>query len=157
MPGKEFVDRRTKACLDTGRQLVALGMKGAGFSPKTNILLFKVFVRSKLEAGLPLLLPRQLLFRRLEAVQRTVVARMMYCSGNSSGPILLSLCNLPRMEFRHKFLRSRFVQRVTNLPENHILKQMSRGADSYFSKLSKDAFASEQVQQSRRRASLLPR
>jgi hypothetical protein len=36
--------------------------------PKTDIPLFKVFVRSKLEAGLLLILPRQMLFRWLEAI-----------------------------------------------------------------------------------------
>ncbi len=142
---KEFVERRAKMCIEAGMKLLSLGMNLGGLSPRTNRRLYKVFVRSKLEAGLPLVLPRVAISRRLDAAQRTVVARMFHCSPNSSGPILLAICNLPRITFRHKLLRSRFVHRVAQLSDTHILKLMSLGRGSFLERLGIDVFTVEEA------------
>lgn len=142
---EEFVNRRCKGAIEAGYKLISLGMNSGGFSLRNNVTLYKTFVRSKLEALCGILPPSRLLAKKLEAAQRTILARIFFCSPNSSGTILRSLTNCPTMAFRMKYLRSRYVRRVLNLPTTHILRRMQSCLKFYVDKLMKDTFTLKQL------------
>jgi len=147
---QEFLERRCKSAVDAGLRLISLGMNVGGFPLKSCSTLYKVFIRSKLEAGVGLLPDSKLVARKLEAAQRTVLARIFFCSPSSSGTILRSLLNCPSMAFRFKFLRSRFYHRVLCLPETHILRRLQPANHFYIDKLAKNSFSAQDVKASNR-------
>ena len=47
-----FVERRCKLAVDAGLRMISLGMNIGGFPLKVSSMLYKTFIRSKLEAGI---------------------------------------------------------------------------------------------------------
>lgn len=148
---KEFLDRRCKSAVVAGHRLISLGMNAGGFPLKACSMLYKVFIRSKLEAGVGILPDSKTIARKLEAAQRTVLARIFFCGPTSSGTILRSLLNCPSMAFRCKFLRSRYLHRVLLLPDTHILRRLQPAKHFYIEKLVKNSFSLQEVRPSNRR------
>lgn len=140
-----FVARRCKGAIDAGLRLSSMGMNVGGFSVRNSVLLYKTFIRSKLEACLGILPQASWMTRKLEAAQRTVLARIFFCSPNTSGVILRSLTNCPSMAFRTRYLRSRYVQRVLNLPLTHVLRRQQSAERWYVDCLRKDNFTSQEL------------
>lgn len=136
----EYVNRRTKIATDAGHRIAALGMNVGGFSIRNSSMLYKIFIRSKIEAGAGILKITKRIANKLESAQRSTLGRMFFVSPNSSGTILRSLTNCPSILFRMKFLRSRYVYRTRSLPDTHILKRMSTVKRPYTSILGKDIF-----------------
>lgn len=147
---KEFVERRCKTAVDAGMKLVGMGMNLGGFAPSVASMLYKVFIRSKLEANSCLIPKNSSLTKKLEAAQRKILARFFFCGPNSSGTIVRSLMNAPSMEFRQKFLRSRYVHRSNELETNHVLRRTMLSTKSYMKKLAKDIFDKDQCTNSGR-------
>lgn len=141
---KKFIERRCKNAVDAGMKMVAMGMNFGGFSPQVSSMLYKVFIRSKLEAGSCLIPQNKILTKKLEAAQRKILARILFCGPNSSGTIVRSLLNTPTMAFRQKYLRSRYVHRLQELPENHILRQSMNCPRNFLKKLGRNTFAKEE-------------
>jgi hypothetical protein len=140
---QEFVNRRCKTAIDAGMKLVGMGMNLGGFSPSLCSMLYKIFIRSKLEAGSCLIPKNNLLMKKYEAAQRTILARFFFCSKNSSGSIVRSLMNAPRMAFRQKFLRSRYIHRTLAL-EDHIVKKIMNSSRNFLKRLAKNTFSKEE-------------
>lgn len=146
LPSK-FIKRRCEITTTAGMKLAMMGMNIGGFPQHILINLYKTFIRSKLEASTCLLVPLKKSLRKIEAAQRTVLARIFFCSGHcTSGPILMGICGVPSMSFRQKFLRSRYVARVNALPQSHILQMMRSDRKFFLNRLSKDVFIAEDLQ-----------
>ena len=143
----EFIKRRCDITVNSGMKLAMLGMNIGGFPQHVLINLYKTFIRSKLEASTCLLVPLKKNLRKIEAAQRTVLARIFFCSGHcTSGPILMGICGVPSMSFRQKFLRSRYVARANALPHSHILQRMRSDKKFFLNRLKKDTFVVEDLQ-----------
>ena len=141
---EEFVKRRCKNAVDAGMKLVAMGMNLGGFTPSLCSMLYKIFIRSKLEAGSCLVPQSDARTKKYEAAQRTILARFFFCGKNSSGTIVRSLMNAPRMSFRQKYLRSRYVHRVQELGEDHVIKMVMNQPRNFLKRLNKNIFDKEQ-------------
>ena len=141
---KEFIDRRCKSAVDAGMKLVGMGMNLGGFSPQIASMLYKVFIRSKLEAGICLIPQNQQFIKKLEAAQRKILARFFFCGPNSSGTIVRSLMNAPTMAFRMKFLRSRYVHRVEELYSEHVVRSIMNNSRCFLNKLKKCNFSKDE-------------
>lgn len=142
----EFIKRRCKNAVDAGMKLVGLGMNLGGFTPPVASMLYKVFIRSKLEAGSCILPESKRLTKLLEAAQRKILARFFFCGQSSSGTILRSLMNAPTMSFRQRFLRSRYVHRCKGLENTHIVNTIMDSARNYLLKLEKGIFPKDECE-----------
>jgi hypothetical protein len=141
---QEFVKRRCKTAVDAGMKLVAMGMNLGGFSPALCSMLYKIFIRSKLEAGSCLIPQNDARTKKYEAAQRTILARFFFCSKNSSGTIVRSLMNAPRMAFRQKYLRSRYVHRTQELGASHIVNKVMNSPRNFLKTLEKKTFGKDE-------------
>lgn len=141
---QEFVNRRCKTAVDAGMKLVAMGMNLGGFSPPLCSMLYKIFIRSKLEAGSCLIPQNNMRSKKYEAAQRTILARFFFCSKNSSGTIVRSLLNAPRMAFRQKYLRSRYIHRTQDLGESHIVNKVMNCPNNFLKRLKKNTFSNNE-------------
>lgn len=141
---EKFVNRRCKTAVDAGMKLVAMGMNLGGFTPALCSMLYKIFIRSKLEAGSCIIPQNVARTKKYEAAQRTILARFFFCGKNSSGTIVRSLMNAPRMSFRQRYLRSRYVHRTQDLGENHIIKKVMNRPCNFLNRLGKNIFAKEE-------------
>ena len=119
-------------------------MNLGGFSPPLCSMLYKIFIRSKLEAGSCLIPQNDTRLRKYEAAQRNILARFFFCSKNSSGTIVRSLMNAPRMAFRQKLLRSRYFHRTQGLGENHIVNKVMNSPRNFLKKLEKNIFSNNE-------------
>ncbi len=137
---KDFVERRCKTSVEAGMKLVSMGMNLGGFSPQIAAMLYKVFIRSKLEAGI-CLIPKNVTFtKKFEAAQRKILAKFFFCGQNSSGTIVRSLMNAPTMAFRQKYLRSRYVYRINELGNSHVVQTSMNHPKSFLNKLKNNVF-----------------
>lgn len=141
---KDFIERRCTLAVEAGQKLVGMGMNLGGFTPQTASMLFKVFIRSKLEAGICLIPETKAIVRKLEAAQRIILARFFFCGPNSSGTIVRSLMNAPTMAFRMKYLRSRYVHRVLELNPDHIVQRTGNNNRGLIKKLQQQVFVKEE-------------
>lgn len=141
---KDFVERRCKTAVEAGMKLVSMGMNLGGFSPQVASMLYKVFIRSKLEAGICLLPKNVILTKKYEAAQRKIIGRFFFCGPNSSGAILRSLFNAPTMAFRQLYLRSRFAHRALRMESSHVVVASMNHPRSLLKKLLKYTFQEEE-------------
>jgi len=140
---KDFVERRCKLAVEAGMKLVSMGMNLGGFSPQVAAMLYKVFIRSKLEAGI-CLIPKNVTFtKKYEAAQRKILAKFFFCGPKSSGTIVRSLMNAPTMAFRQKYLRSRYVYRTSELGNSHVVQTSMTHPRSFLNKLKKNVFTKD--------------
>ena len=141
---KEYISRRCENAITAGMRLIAMGMNLGGFSPHISAMLYKVFIRSKLEAGINLIPENKQLAKKLEAAQRKILARLFFCGPNSSGTIVRSLTNTPTMEFRMKYLRSRYVHRTNALEPTHIVRSIMKNRHCLLNKMKKNIYTKEE-------------
>lgn len=141
---KDFVERRCATAVEAGMKLVSMGMNLGGFTPQVASMLYKVFIRSKLEAGICLIPKNAMFTKKYEAAQRKILARFFFCGPNSSGTIVRSLMNAPTMAFRQKYLRSRYVYRTSELGNGHVAQSSMNHPRSFLNKLKKDVFGKDE-------------
>ena len=141
---KAFIERR---CVETKRaaeKLSGMGMNIGGFSVAASSLLYKVFIRPKLESSMCILLPLKRTATILDRTQNQILRRIIRAGRTASGVITRSLLQAPSMTQRIKWLRSRYIRRFDNILEsNHILKQASTKPRSWLSRLRKGCYPEE--------------
>ena len=143
--GDAYLKRRIEETLTAANRLSGMGMNIGGFSPSTNALLYKVFIRPKIEASLCILPPLKKFTNLLDKVQGQILRRIIRASKTCSGIILRSLFQIQSLTFRMKWLRTRFIRRFdTVIESSHILKLSSSRNNSWISrKLGKHIFPIE--------------
>ena len=101
------------------RYMYSLGLNFRDFEPKTNVTLFKSFIRSKLEYGLAITTPTKGLMKKINSVQHRAICRMscIQSQGTAADTIHL-LYGLTEMEQRAKILRSKYLLRMQFLNQN---------------------------------------
>ena len=112
---ESFIRRRIEG---TEKAAVALGRLGAnigGFSTRTCSLLYRTFLRSKLEAGLCIIGQTAGRKQKVESCQQRMMARLMGVGPKTSGAIMRGLLGLPKMSARWNQLRIGYVRRVERL------------------------------------------
>ena len=141
----KFIKRRSEETLTSATRLSGMGMNIGGFSIAANVLLYKVFIRPKLEASLAILPPLKKISNQLDKIQGQVLRKIIRASRSCSGVIIRSLLQIPTMAFRMKWLRSKYTRRFSQkLEENHILKLSSSRNVSWIRKvLFKDVFSED--------------
>ena len=141
----KFIKRRSDEALSVAIRLSGMGMNIGGFSTAANVLLYKVFIRPKLEASIAILPPLKKIGHQLDKIQAQILRKIIRASKTCSGIILRSLLQVPTMAFRMKWLRTRYLRRFSNLIEDsHILKLATSLSSSWINRtLRKDIFLSE--------------
>lgn len=130
-----FVKRRCQEATSSANRLIGMGMNLGGFSPSACSILYKVFIRPKLEASMCILPPLKKIKEALERSQAAILRRILRAGKTSSGPIVRSLLQIPTMEFRVKWLRTRYMRRFRNVIEpEHILKLSSSHSNSWINR-----------------------
>ena len=134
-----FVKRRCEDAITDANRLIGMGMNVGGFSPAACGILYKVFIRPKIEASMCILPPLKEIMNKLERTQCGILRRILRAGKTSSGTITRSILQMPTMTHRIKWLRTRYVRRYRGiLEEEHILKLASVGNTSWINrKLSK--------------------
>lgn len=136
-----FVKRRCKEATSSANRLIGMGMNIGGFSPTACSILYKVFIRPKLEASMCILPPLKKITEALEVNQCAILRRILRAGKTSSGPIARSLLQIPMMKFRVKWLRTRYMRRYRFIESEHILKLASDEPSSWINrKISLDIF-----------------
>ena len=145
-----FVKRRCQDAVLAANRLIGMGMNLGGFSPSACSLLYKVFIRPKLEASMCILPPLKKVSKALESTQCQILRRILRAGKTSSGQIIRSILQIPSMSHRIKWLRTRYVRRFqTVLEDQHILKLVSQSNLSWINrKLSRAIYSSEIDKQS---------
>ena len=136
-----FVKRRCKEATTSANRLIGMGMNIGGFSPAACSILYKVFIRPKIEASMCILPPLKKITDALEVSQCAILRRILRAGKTSSGPIARSLLQIPTMKFRVKWLRTRYMRRSCFIENEHILKLASSEPSSWINrKLSTNTF-----------------
>lgn len=140
---KAYIKRRAEESIRTADKLIGMGMNLGGLPLKASSILYKVFIRPKLEASMCILPTLKLIHEKLEQAQCKILRRILRTSKNSSSTICRSLLQTPRMYQRLKWLRTRFIRRFDNvLEETHVLKAVCDSESSWIeSKLRKDIYS----------------
>jgi hypothetical protein len=139
-----FVKRRCKEATASANRLIGMGMNLGGFSPSACSILYKVFIRPKLEASMCILPPLKKITDALEVSQCAILRRILRAGKTSSGSIARSLLQIPTMEFRLKWLRTRYMRRYRFIEQEHVLKLVSSEASSWIHrKISPQVFDNE--------------
>ena len=122
-----------------------MGMNVGGFSPAACSILYKVFIRPKIEASMCILPPLKKILNQLERTQTGILRRIIRAGKTCSGVITRSIMQIPSMSHRIKWLRTRYVRRFRFiLEEEHILKMASQGITSWINrKLSRAIYPDE--------------
>ena len=140
-----FLNRRCEDAAVAANRLIGMGMNVGGFSPYACSLLYKVFIRPKLEASTCILPPLKKIVHQLERTQTGILRRIIRAGKTSSAILTRSILQIPSMSHRVKWLRTRYVRRFRNtLEEGHILKLASKGPASWINrKLSRAIYPDE--------------
>ena len=140
-----FVKRRCEDAVLSANRLIGMGMNVGGFSPAACSILYKVFIRPKIEASMCILAPLKKISQLLERTQCGILRRILRAGKTSSGQIIRSILQMPTMAHRIKWLRTRYVRRfLTILEDQHILKLSSQGNSSWINrKLSREIYPPE--------------
>jgi len=132
---KTFLNRRTTEAIRSAEKLAGMGMNLGGLPLSTSAIIYKVFIRPKLEASVCILPPLKLIFKKLEQAQCLILRRILRTGPTASSTICRSLLQVPRMYHRVKWLRTRFIRRYDNvLGEGHVLKLVSAPHTSWIEK-----------------------
>ena len=132
---KSFVKRRCEEAISAANRLIGMGMNLGGFSPYACCTLYKVFIRPKLEASMCILAPLKNISDTLEKTQTGILRRILRAGKTSIGVIIRSILQMPSMQHRIKWLRTRYVRRFQHLLEDaHILKLASQGISSWINR-----------------------
>jgi hypothetical protein len=144
MDEKAFIERRCAETKRAAEKLSGMGMNIGGFSVAASSLLYKVFIRPKLEASMCILSPLKRTATILDRTQNQVLRRIIRAGRTASGVITRSLLQAPSMTQRIKWLRSRYTRRFDNILESsHILKQASSSPRSWLNRLRKGCYPEE--------------
>lgn len=137
---KDFVDRRIRDSINACYLLSRIGMNCGGLSMPASALLYKCFVRSKLEASLCILPLNKSHVSRIESAQQRMLSIILGVGIHTSGTIMRSLLNLPRMSFRIKWLRTSYCRRFVRLNSSFFARKAMSSANSLVYRLSMDIF-----------------
>ena len=130
-----FVKRRCEDAIASANRLIGMGMNVGGFSPAACSILYKVFIRPKIEASMCILAPLKKISQQLERTQSGILRRIIRAGKTSSGQILRSILQMPTMDHRIKWLRTRYVRRFQSvLEDGHILKLASQSNVSWINR-----------------------
>lgn len=142
---QSFVKRRCEDAISSANRLIGMGMNVGGFSPAACSILYKVFIRPKIEASMCILPPLKKILNQLERTQTGILRRIIRAGKTCSGVITRSILQIPSMPHRIKWLRTRYVRRFrTILEDEHILKLASQGTTSWINrKLSRAIYPDE--------------
>ena len=141
---KAFIERRCAETKRAAEKLSGMGMNIGGFSVAASSLLYKVFIRPKLEASMCILSPLKRTAAILDRTQNQVLRRIIRVGRTSSGVITRSLLQAPSMTQRIKWLRSRYIRRFDSILEtSHTLKQASTHQRSWLNRLRKGCYPEE--------------
>ncbi len=140
-----FLKRRCEDAVVAANRLIGMGMNVGGFSPYACSLLYKVFIRPKIEAGMCILPPLKKIASQLERTQTGILRRIIRAGKTSSAILTRSILQIPSMSHRVKWLRTRYVRRFRNvLEDGHVLKLASQSATSWINhKLSRTIYPDE--------------
>lgn len=140
-----FVNRRREEANRAADKLIGMGMNLGGLPLKAAAILYKVFIRPKLEASMCILPPLKCISKSLESSQCAILRRVLRTGKTASSTICRSLLQAPRMYQRLKWLRTRFVRRFDNILEDtHVLKAASAYPGNWISsKLRVDTYDHE--------------
>lgn len=121
-----FVKRRAEEAKRAADKLIGMGMNLGGLPLKAAAIIYKVFIRPKLEASMCILPTLKCITNRLESAQCSILRRILRTGKSASSTICRSLLQSPRMYQRLKWLRTRFVRRFDGILEpEHVLKVAS--------------------------------
>ena len=142
---QSFVNRRCQDAISSANRLIGMGMNVGGFSPAACSILYKVFIRPKIEASMCILPPLKKILNQLERTQTGILRRIIRAGKTCSGVITRSIMQIPSMSHRIKWLRTRYVRRFRFiLEEEHILKLASQDNKSWITrKLSRAIYPDE--------------
>lgn len=142
---KAFLNRRIDESINAANKLIGMGMNLGGFPLKAAAILYKVFVRPKLEASMCILPTFKNVHVKLDVAQSKILRRILRTGKSASSTICRSLLQMPRMYHRLKWLRTRFIRRFDKtLEEGHILKSTSILSSSWIeSELRSDLYDDE--------------
>ena len=130
-----FVKRRCEDAIASANRLIGMGMNIGGFSPAACSILYKVFIRPKIEASMCILAPLKKITKTLESTQCGILRRILRAGKTSSSTIVRSILQIPSMFHRVKWLRTRYVRRFqTILEDGHILKLASQSNVSWINR-----------------------
>ena len=130
-----FVKRRCEDAVQAANRLIGMGMNIGGFSPAACSILYKVFIRPKIEASMCILAPLKKISKILESTQCGILRRILRAGKTASSQIIRSILQIPSMPHRIKWLRTRYVRRFQNvLEDQHILKLASKGHQSWMNR-----------------------
>lgn len=140
-----FVKRRCEDAIQAANRLIGMGMNIGGFSPAACSILYKVFIRPKIEASMCILAPLKKISKTLEITQCGILRRILRAGKTTSSLIIRSILQIPSMPHRIKWLRTRYVRRFQSvLEDQHILKLASQSNLSWINrKLSRDIYSDE--------------
>lgn len=140
-----FVKRRCEDAKQAANRLIGMGMNIGGFSPAACSILYKVFIRPKIEASMCILAPLKKISKTLEITQCGILRRILRAGKTTSSLIIRSILQIPSMPHRIKWLRTRYVRRFQSvLEDQHILKMASQSNSSWINrKLSRDIYSEE--------------
>ena len=138
-----FVKRRCEDAIASANRLIGMGMNIGGFSPAACSLLYKTFIRPKIEASMCILAPLKKISQQIERTQSGILRRIIRAGKTSSGQIIRSILQMPSMTHRIKWLRTRYIRRFQSvLEDQHILKLASQGDASWINrKLSREIYS----------------
>lgn len=132
---KSFVKRRCEDAISAANRLIGMGLNIGGFSPAACSILYKVFIRPKIEASMCILPPLKKIVNQLERTQTGILRRIIRAGKTCSGLITRSILQIPSMSHRIKWLRTRYVRRFRSvLEDEHILKLASHGNTSWINR-----------------------
>lgn len=129
---KAFLKRRIDESKRAAEKLIGMGMNLGGLPLKAASILYKVFIRPKLEASMCILPTFKNVHVKLDSAQCVILRRILRTGKSAISTICRSLLQTPRMYHRIKWLRSRFIRRFDHILEStHILKTSSTSESSW--------------------------
>ena len=106
----EIVELKKNKVENTTSFFNTLGLNVCGFNVQTKILVYKTFIRSKLEYGLQILDNSRKKINFLEKIQYRSLCAMFSINNKSSYSTLLIITNFLNMENRTKWLKAKWLQ-----------------------------------------------
>ena len=129
---KQYLTRRTDETKRAADKLIGMGMNLGGLPLKAASILYKVFIRPKLEASMCILPTLKNVHVKLDVAQSGILRRILRTGKTASSAICRSLLQVPRMYHRVKWLRTRFIRRFDDVLEpTHVLKTVSTSSNSW--------------------------
>lgn len=136
----DFVNRRVQESISACRLIRNIGMNCRGLSMKACSLLYKCFIRSKLESSMCIMPLKKKHIMKIESAQQQMMSMILGVGPSSSGTIMRSILCLPRMKFRLKWLRTSYCRRFASLPSYHYSRRAMAANTSFVSRLCVDIF-----------------